>query len=213
MHLAWTPARFKTRECEGESLEGWSGMALLSLQPFTMVDSIDLPADPRDGDRRAQVALLEVEGAPVIFANVHLTHLHDNDALRAEQVQCVLNHPLMGMKRARRIVCGDFNSTPDGSLLPPLLSNRSFGHLADAYVSGNGASQRATLPSGRCVDFILSLAQDEATHPMFTSSAVVLNRPEPESGVLPSDHYGLATTMMTLPMQNWLDRRRASLVS
>src|SRR4051812_463623 len=73
MHLAWTPARFKTRECEGETLEGWSGMALLSLEPFTMVDSIALPADPRDGDRRAQVALLEVEGAPVIFANVHLT--------------------------------------------------------------------------------------------------------------------------------------------
>jgi len=211
MHLVWAPARFKARICEGREVDSWSGMALLSRQPFTMVDTIELPSDDADGERLAQAGLLELGDVFVAIANLHLTHLRDHDALRAQQLRRVLSHPLMTMKRALRLVCGDFNSRPDGPLLASILGTQVFGHVEDAYVAGAGAIERGTLASGGCVDYVLSLAEDEASHPTFASSAVVLNRPEPKSGVLPSDHFGVATTMMTLPVKGWRNRNEVSL--
>jgi endonuclease/exonuclease/phosphatase family metal-dependent hydrolase len=211
MHLAWSPARFKPRVCEGQEVESWSGMALLSRRPFTMVDTIELPSDEADGERLAQAGLLEVEDVFVTIANLHLTHLKENDALRAQQLRRVLAHPLMAMKRALRLVCGDFNSRSDGAVLVSSLGTHHYGHVEDAYVTGGGGAQRATLASGACVDFVLSLAEDEASHPTFASSAVVLNRPEPNSGILPSDHFGVATTMMTLRVRGWRNRNQVSL--
>ena len=79
MTCAWAPARFKRRECEGVERWSWSGMALLSTQPWAYVDSIELPADARDGDRVAQVGLLDLDRVSVVIANVHLTHLRDGE--------------------------------------------------------------------------------------------------------------------------------------
>src|ERR671919_462662 len=58
MTCAWAPARFKRRVLEGREGSGWSGMALLSNRAWDYVDALELPADPRDGERVAQVGLL-----------------------------------------------------------------------------------------------------------------------------------------------------------
>jgi endonuclease/exonuclease/phosphatase family metal-dependent hydrolase len=213
MHSVWTPARFKERECEGRTVAGWSGMALLSRTPLTMFDSVNLPADERDGERRAQVCLLEADDAHIVVGNLHLTHLKDADPLRAQQLRRVLMHPLMNMKGAFRLLCGDFNTRSDGTVLGPLLRRWQHGHLEDAYLSGGGGSpNRATLASGRCVDYMLSLADSACAHPAFCDSAVVLNRPHPAAGVFPSDHFGVATTMLTTAVSQLRSIEQAAFV-
>ena len=209
MHAAWAPARFKQRCSEGDPVEGWSGMALFSRRPWTYVDVVDLPSDPRDGDRVAQVGLLEIEQGSVVIANVHLTHLRDADELRRRQIRAVLSHPLLGMRQALRVVCGDLNSPSDGVFMTQLLNAEDAPHLLDCYLAGQGELDRATLPpraelaTRPCVDYILSVADAPQQHPIFASSAVVLKTPDPTTGALPSDHYGVATTLMPLRIQSW----------
>lgn len=216
MHAAWSPARFKQRTSEGETVEGWSGMALFSRRPWTYVDTVELACDERDGDRVAQVGLLEFDQGSVVVANVHLTHLRDAEALRRQQIDAVLSHPLLGMRQALRVVCGDFNSRHDGPLLTRLLQNQETRTLVDCYVAGHGEQERGTLPPREgvaeprpCVDYILSVAETAQQHPVFTSSAVVLKTPD-ATGVLPSDHYGVATTLVPLRMPSW--RQEGTLV-
>jgi endonuclease/exonuclease/phosphatase family metal-dependent hydrolase len=212
MDAAWAPARYKPRLSEGRTATGWSGMALYSLQPWTYVDTLELPSDPLDGDRVAQVGLLELERFSVVVANVHLSHLRDAEDLRRVQLETVLQHPLLQMKQAMRIVCGDFNATPDSRLLQDVLHGTQYGDLRDAYLLGGGASDRWTLPArdgesaGRCVDYILSLASSADTHPMFTSSAVTFKRRHASLDVLPSDHFGMAVTLVPTRIHGWLKK-------
>jgi endonuclease/exonuclease/phosphatase family metal-dependent hydrolase len=218
LQAAWAPARHKQRACEGQEVTGWSGMALLSRHPWAYVDALELPADGRDGERVAQVGLLEFGEQSVVFANVHLTHLRDADSLRKCQLQTVLSHPLLKMRQALRLIGGDFNARHDGPLLGEFLASAAAGSLLDSYVAGRGAPERETLApreqSGGarpCVDFILSLAEDAESHPVFRSSAVVLKNPDPKTKTLPSDHYGVATTLVPLRMPAW--RREQTLVT
>ena len=214
LQASWAPARFKLRECEGVALNGWSGMGLLSRYAWAYVDVLELPADDRDGERVAQIALLEVGETSVVVANVHLTHLRDGDKLREAQLDSVLRHPLMQMRKAIRLICGDLNTTPENPLLSRMLKNREAGSLIDTYVHGHGEAERGTLPprgntpAGRpCVDYILSVADSEENQPVFTSSAVVLRNRDPRSGTLPSDHYGVATTLVPLRVPGWRGER------
>jgi endonuclease/exonuclease/phosphatase family metal-dependent hydrolase len=214
LQASWAPARFKLRECEGVALNGWSGMALLSRYAWAYVDVLELPADDRDGERLAQIALLEVGETSVVVANVHLTHLRDADKLRGAQLDSVLCHPLMQMRKAIRLICGDLNMTPENPVLSRMLSSREAGSFIDTYVQGHGEAERGTLPRRGaakgpqpCVDYILSLAEADESQPVFTSSAVVLKNSEPSSGVLPSDHYGVATTLVPLRVPGWRGER------
>ena len=215
MDGAWAPARYKTRTLEGRDVAGWSGMALFSTKPWAYVDVIELPSDPLDGDRVAQVGLLELERFSVVVANVHLTHLRDADHVRRRQIECVLEHPLMQMKQALRVICGDFNSLPESRLMQELMASKEHGNLRDAYVIGGGQVDRATLPpregamAGRCVDYILSLASSGDTHPLFTSSTVTFKRRHPSRGILPSDHYGVACTLVPARIHGWLRQEQA----
>jgi endonuclease/exonuclease/phosphatase family metal-dependent hydrolase len=215
MDGAWAPARYKPRVSEGRDVVGWSGMALFSTRPWTYVDVLELPADPLDGDRVAQVGLLELERFSVVVANVHLTHLRDAEQLRRRQIEAVLAHPLMQMKQALRVVCGDFNSLPESRLISGLLDGKEHGNLRDAYIIGGGHADRATLPprdavpAGRCVDYILSVAASADTHPLFTSSVVTFKRRHPSRGILPSDHYGVACTLVPTRIHGWLRQEQA----
>lgn len=212
------PARYKLRDCEGSRVASWSGLALLSRLPWNLVETLELPSDERDGQRIAVFGLLEDERGKTVVANVHLTHLRDCDELRSRQLRMVLEHPLMQIKGAIRLLCGDLNTTTDGAVLLGLLGERDFGSLQDTYVLGSGATERATLPprtgmtTGYCVDYVLSLADSSAEQPLFTSSSVVLDRREPRTGLLPSDHYGVATTMVPVKAGSWRRREERRLV-
>jgi len=194
--LFWSPARSKDRVCEGVTVPGWSGMALLGRRPWLEVETLQLPEDPRDGDRVAQIGVLSWDGTTVTFANVHLTYLPEANALRREQLDVVLRHPLLLRSTGPAVICGDFNTRLEQPVLAPLLASSEGSSLRDAFVAG-GDPGASTLPSRipRRIDHILSRASDPAKHPVFTDSAIVLDRRQPLTNVLPSDHFGVSTTM------------------
>jgi hypothetical protein len=43
-----------------------------------------------------------------------------------------------------------------------------------------------------------------------TSSAVTFKRPHPVLNVMPSDHFGVASTLLPTRIQGWLRRQRTS---
>lgn len=75
----------------------------------------------------------------------------------------------------------------------PLLSGRDGRRLIDAFAGGQGREPRATVPGGRCIDFIFGIETTDGITPRFDGTRVVLDRPHPRSGVLPSDHFGVMT--------------------
>jgi endonuclease/exonuclease/phosphatase family metal-dependent hydrolase len=201
MNLLWTPARFKCRPTRGGNMcTGWSGMALLAAGHWLESEDVILPCDPVDGERVAQIAVATVEGAVLTVANIHLTHLRGADRLRLQQLTTVLARPLLHDDFGPpRLVCGDFNAAlRKGAGLESMLNGIEGVSVVDSFDLGAGHGERSTLP-GRpdlCVDFILSVAREPRAHPLFTSSERVLDRTHPITGDLPSDHYGVATTLV-----------------
>jgi endonuclease/exonuclease/phosphatase family metal-dependent hydrolase len=179
-------------------------MAILTRVPYRDFATVALPSDERDGDRVAQVCVFSCGESQFVIANLHLSYLGDGDELRWEQLRTVLEHPLFDQPELARLICGDFNSGIEGPVLTKLLASTDM-DVRDAFALGGGRGPRSTLPprqdsNGReaCIDFILSVAPSSGHQPIFRSSTVVLNRPQPGTGVLPSDHYGVATTLLPL---------------
>jgi len=106
------PARHKARAFEGHHRPSTSGLALLTREPPPSHHVLQLPFDPADGERIAQLAQLVHQGQTFWVANLHLTHLSHAAALRAQQLATTLAalHRLAGT--APMVVGGDFNSGP-----------------------------------------------------------------------------------------------------
>ena len=142
---------------------------------------------------------------PLLLVNLHLTHLRDAAVLRSAQLDTILGHPWLQGQAAARLLCGDFNATLDAPELASLVEGSRGWDVRDAYRAGGGAPPRhtihpaASLHGGstvaRCIDYIFSLATSPADQPEFAGSAIVLNRPDSGSGVYPSDHFGVMTTI------------------
>lgn len=201
MQITFAPARRKARRCEGRDVLSDSGLAILSRCRSLDVLTIELPSDLLDGQRIAQLGLLKHNGIPVFIANVHLTHLRHAVQLRAAQLMTVLHHSWTRAPVAARLICGDFNARL--AELAPAFDEHW--NVRDSFELGNGQGPRWTVPArqlepgseaaGRCIDYILSVAETSQAHPQFDNSAIVLNRPDPDSGIFPSDHFGVATVL------------------
>lgn len=108
------PLRRKPREVEGRWADSWSGLSILSRLPLRSVRRLDLPADPRDGERAALAAELDWGGMSLTVVNLHLTHLTDADGLRRGQLAAAT----AGLRLV--LVGGDFNAAPDALPLADL---------------------------------------------------------------------------------------------
>jgi len=196
MNLAYSPARRKRRFFGERYVDSESGMALLSRKRWVAFEALTLPCDPRDGERVAQIGVLDLGRVRLVVANVHLTHLRDGDPLRVRQLDTVLRHPLFRHGGSVRLICGDFNTTAEGAVLRPILGQPT--GVRDTWELGGGFGPRGTLagpgPSGPCVDYILSV--DGPPDVMFEGTTIALDRHHPEHGILPSDHLGIATTLL-----------------
>lgn len=193
MDLAYAPARRKPRPFAGRQTDGWSGMALLARQPWQWVERLDLPADPRDGERLCQAAALRWGERTIVVANTHLTYLPDADALREQQLQTLLAWPVLADSSVPRILCGDLNTPLDGPLAQRALAGEFGPRLSDLYRAGGGVERGSQPGSPRRIDALLAFEGDLA--PTVRAAAIVLDRPEPLTGVLPSDHFGVTVTL------------------
>jgi endonuclease/exonuclease/phosphatase family metal-dependent hydrolase len=206
LEVAYARARRKSRLVEGREVFGDSGLAILTRRPLLDATTQALPWSPADGERIAQIGLIEHPAAPVLVVNLHLTHLRDASALRAAQLDVILCHPWLQGPAVARLLGGDFNATLDDPELHALRDGSGGWDVRDAYASGGGSLPRDTIgprvaldgraPTSRCIDYIVSLARDSAGHPDFQASRIVLDQPDPESGVSPSDHFGVMTTLV-----------------
>jgi endonuclease/exonuclease/phosphatase family metal-dependent hydrolase len=193
MRAAGAPARWKERPHEGRAVMSASGLALLTRQPLAAATTVALPTDQADGERIGQVGVLCFGDRAVAIVNLHLTHLRGADDLPRAQLAALLAHPWLARPSAARLLCGDFNA--DLTALPGLLPADGRWDVADVFELGAGRAPRETVHD-RCVDFVLSAAGCTATHPRFLGAWVTLDRPDAVSGIYPSDHRAVATTLV-----------------
>jgi len=199
MHVVYASARRKMREVEGVSVCSESGLAVLSRHQLRETTTIALPCDPADGERIALLAILQMDGASCLIANVHLSHLRGRDDLRRAQFEALLAHAWFRELHHVQLIGGDLN-TPLNRL-PELFGGTQQWTWRDASAVAGGPKPRATFPAdaapdiGACIDFILSVAPDGEAHPQFRGARVVLNCPD-DAGIFPSDHRGVLVSMV-----------------
>ncbi len=202
MASAFAPARRKPRAVEGIWHDTWSGLGILSRFDAFRTDTVALPDHPEDGERIALLGRWDVGDVNLVIANVHLTHLRDQDDLRAEQLTTTLAHPWLNTPGSVALIGGDFNTHPSG--LGQLRAAAAPRQLTDAFAVGGGAPDRVTVPVGRpelpgtCVDYLLAVESPNDAALEFSGAAVVLDRSDPD-GVYPSDHYGIMVDLHLPP--------------
>ncbi|CAN5707974.1 hypothetical protein BH09CHL1_BH09CHL1_08150 [soil metagenome] len=193
LHPSFAQARFKPREVEGVQYNTWSGIGILSKNAPDEIIPIQLPMDPRDGDRVSLVAHF----GELAIGSSHLTHLRDAEAalIRRCQIETVLGSDAL-RNSSNVLIGGDFNVTLDG--ISHLLSGVEDWTAIDAF--GSETENRATVPvtkpmvAGYCLDYIFALTKPGQSLPSFSDSRVVLGEPD-ASGIYPSDHRGVMTTV------------------
>ncbi len=175
------PARQKPRTHLGQSVVSTSGLAILTrLEVRTQ--TLDLVTDPRDGERIAALADLEIEGGLRIL-NLHLCHLGGELGrhLRAEQLAQALawaeadwDGPLL--------VAGDLNARITDPELAPLAARGVHNaDLGDTLLPGGKGSERRD----EAIDHLVLI--DPAGRRRILGKFLALNRPD-ETGLFPSDH-------------------------
>jgi len=198
MNYSFLPGRFKKRNFEGKWVDSFSGLGILSMYPINNISQIDLPAVPEDNDRKAQQVKITLHsGLKILVTNTHLTHLNNTD-LRKTQAQVLAEFIAINKSYPCHIICGDFNALIDSVEIKTLIS---FSGVTDCYEAGGGPEPRYSLADefnrGRkiCVDHIFALTN--ANNPSkFVESGIVLNIPDELTGLYPSDHFGVTTTVI-----------------
>jgi endonuclease/exonuclease/phosphatase family metal-dependent hydrolase len=200
MHALFLPGRFRKRIFRGAWVKSFSGLGILSTYPLAELGDYILPAVPGDEDRKLQLALVNLPvGENLLIANTHLTHLR-NTELRKEQAVFTAEKVASLNKFQYRVICGDMNAFPGSTEMRALLANSG---AIDAYTAGGGDEPRYSLAEAYdrgmelCVDHILALPfPGTNNYPQFVNSSVVLEQKDKESGIYPSDHFGISTTLV-----------------
>lgn len=203
MNYSFLPGRSKKRLFEGRVVNSTSGLGILSVYPLTETNSFDLPVVPEDNDRKAfSVNVNLPSGKTLTMTTTHLTHLGQHKGLRKAQAETLAGFVIEREPNPYHIICGDFNATPDSEAV---MAFRELAKAADCYTAGNGTEPHYSLTDAYykankqvCIDHIFTLQlPDTDNYPQFIDSAVVLNVPDEASGLYPSDHFGISTTLIT----------------
>ena len=196
-HSASWAGRRKIRLCEGAEAISTSGLAVLSRHPIRRWRAVPLPSDPRDGERAALFVEIDHPAGAILAVSLHLTHLLDAQALRRRQFESVVTE-LAGVSPATIVIVGgDFNAAADAEEFVNVSSpsggrlvdcRRLAGLLAAATWAGNG--------DGACIDHILMQVWKDMEDRRVVDVSTVLDRPDPETGLLASDHFGVKASII-----------------
>jgi endonuclease/exonuclease/phosphatase family metal-dependent hydrolase len=188
---AATELRYHVASCELRRPNGWAErLAVLSSFPIEASDALDV-------DGEGQICLwtrlrLTEERAWDLY-NVHLNPSRAD--IRRRQLAAVLDWMAQRRGEAARVLCGDFNTTTAGTILPAALD----AGLASAHALRHGEEPERTFPTplrpdiyalrpGECLDYIFIDPKGLSLR----GCRVVLDRPHAEDPTLyPSDHTGL----------------------
>ncbi len=202
--------RRKPRQCEGEWVDSESGMAVLSRQPLAACVGVALPGHPQDAERLAQWLNLGSAERPLWWGHVHLSHLPEATAsgLRTRQLQALLAHEAVAEAPGPLWLMGDFNT----DLAASGWQGRDLGpwRLADALAEVGLAPKRTHCDrqgGWQDLDHLLVLRRIRplrgdtagAGAPSLRQAAVVLDKPDADTGVACSDHLGLCVDLWEGP--------------
>ena len=160
------------------------------LTRFPVKDTANL--DLRARDAVAQVARVEIDGRLLDLYVTHLYMSRGEDALRQYQVQQLMRWIGTRDDVGPRVVCGDFNATPD---MPSARLMASVFHMTQTEATAfTPLSDRDGTPShpywerfDRCIDYIWVAGPLRVV-----ASGVCFNSPSEEDPTLwPSDHLGV----------------------
>jgi endonuclease/exonuclease/phosphatase family metal-dependent hydrolase len=201
MNYLFVAGRAKKRLVAGQWVDSQSGLGILSVYPLSDPKQFNLPPVPGDEDRKAQQAVVSLpQGIEILVTNTHLTHLKPVPDTRLKQAGALAAIVSADKTHRYRIVCGDFNATQDSTEIKAFLQ---WSDSIDCYTAGQGAEPRYSLADAFannkliCVDHIFALPySDREGYPTFVNSSVVLNTLNEASGLYPSDHFGISTTML-----------------
>ena len=197
MPAYFVAARRKQRMFQGEAVDCYSGLGMLTSLPVLKESVIELPSSEEDGGRRAQLMTVGVlPGLSMLIANIHLTHLRD-EALRRQQLAVILEE-VRRSEASIRVIGGDWNTPAPHKMMQTVPA-------ADCYVLGGGVEPRVSLLASReagrpvCVDhlFTLPVSGSQTSYPSFIRAGIVLNEPDAGTGLYPSDHFGIRVTLVT----------------
>ncbi len=168
------------------SLDEAQGM----LTRFPIIETGNL--DYLSRSRIAQVTRLDIEGRQV---DVYVTHLHHDrkeEGLRQYQVQRLFQWIESRDDVSTRIVCGDFNATPDSPSIKLIPDSYRTVQTAPTALAGlKVPDEPASEPSGKrlsfCYDYIW-IADDLKIQ----EAGRCFDQPDPDDPTLwPSDHVGV----------------------
>jgi endonuclease/exonuclease/phosphatase family metal-dependent hydrolase len=170
----FAPARRKPRSLAGTLTDSYSGLGILTNLAVSSRATIELPSGAADGGRVAQLLTLKLtSGRSMLVVNVHLTHLRNSQELRVRQLISVLQE--MSISPAHyRIIGGDLNAEENSTEIQ-LLKEQG------PVISS--ASHR--------VDHLLIVRPAAKPYPQLTNAETVLDQPDAENGLYPSDHFGV----------------------
>ncbi|TDK28735.1 endonuclease/exonuclease/phosphatase family protein [Luteimonas aestuarii] len=171
------------------------GNALLTPHPVLARDQVAL--EPRDDGRNAGMLRIDVRGQPV---NIYVTHLHHTPggaALRARQIDGLMEFITRTAGDAPSIVGGDFNALADAPELAALTGSGyidSFGQLHPDASPEATTLNLAWFDTPRRIDHIyFQRGRFEALR-----SEILFTQPD-ETGAWASDHHGVLSEFAILP--------------
>lgn len=202
MTLVEAASREKRRYVEGEWRASHAGLAILTRWPILKSKIFQLPSDDADGERVALLCELDLNGHRLCVITTHLTHLTDAQALRECQWQTVLDKAGHVASRASVVVCGDLNAALSSHELHRPMTAGGWHEVSGPSGFSNKVTHRNADGAPSDLDHVVA-QHDERLQ--WASAAVVLDRIDPETGVVPSDHAAVL-------VNGWLAFRHKSFV-
>ncbi len=196
------PARAKPRIVAGRSVPSRSGLAILSRWPIRDTERVDLPTHPDDDERLALRATVDTPHGPFVAVNTHLTHLAGQDDLRRRQLAAIAERLATIGPTTPVLLGGDFNA-PLSDPAPQWFIAQSGLTVQTAPVTDDNGAPLGTLnpvdgkagaDARPAIDHLMLLGPGIARFDPATAIRV-LDRPDAETGVYPSDHVGVLATM------------------
>lgn len=174
----YLPLRRKKRNLNGQAVDSYSGLCFFTNLTVVRHDHFMLPSHSADGERAAQLLVIEQNRKKIALVNTHLTHLSDQPKLRLQQARTILERVTQDADWDAVIIAGDFNVLPDSLVVAEV--NQSF---VDAFSEHPSPTHR----SGKRIDYVFYTP--DAGLKVVERKRVL---DQPEHGMYPSDHYGLS---------------------
>lgn len=192
LHLSRAKLREKIRIHNGRPVVSRSDMAVLSREEAISSELIQLPADPRDGERALLKVSVQLRNGLLHVGCTHLTHLRDEAAVTVRKAQAeAIAAILLDGRPSSALLLGDLNARAGASELDALLAHPRL-HPASAALAIKAPCGVA--PGDGSLDHILVLPAMGETIEVGREILFSPDSADPDSG--PSDHPAILTDMV-----------------